>query len=105
MGLSHDYYRNKYLLGEFTVRDLLEGFGIGGYFSVGVHWLPICRVLRSKSGRHIALCMDGRRTDPEVVLPMDSKVRLDGRVARVSGTHIRIELERPPFSKETLPIG
>jgi hypothetical protein len=99
---SFDYYRNKHLLGELTLSDLMEYCEIEGEFSIGKNWLPIVR--RRVSKMYIEFFMDSVERDPDLVLPLDSRVLLEGNIVRIGvdwvfepqGREVWLRLDRVP---------
>lgn len=101
MRRSRDYYRNKYLLGELTIGDLMLLVPIEGEFSIGNNWLPLSGVKKSRRRRMIGLSMWSYGTDMDVEFSIDSKVKLNGREVRIIGDFnddriksVRIRLEQ-----------
>lgn len=104
---SFDYYRNKNILGELTLEDLRETVSIEGDFTIGEHWLPIVRsrVSLSPKGDILGLFMDSLETrDPELVIPLDTKVSVAdnmvsmriGWIGHPNGRLVRIRLYSAP---------
>lgn len=100
-----DYYRNKHLLGELTVGDLLKIARIEGEFSIGVNWLPITRVRKSGPSRRLKVYMSGVGDDPDLDLSFDQRVRVDGNVVTIHMPHwshlprchyVRLKLDSGP---------
>ena len=92
---TFDYYRNKHLLGELTLSDLMEVCKIEGEFSIGKNWLPIVRARVSK--KYIEFFMDSVERDPDLVLPLDATLFLEGNVVRFNTKQtIRLRLDRVP---------
>jgi hypothetical protein len=92
---TFDYYRNKHLLGELTLSDLMEYCEIEGEFSIGKNWLPIVR--RRVSKKYIEFFMDSVERDPDLVLPLDATLFLEGNVVRFNTKQtIRLRLDRVP---------
>lgn len=97
-----EYYRNKHLLGELTIGDLLEITKIEGEFSLGDNWLPITRVMRYKKKPVVGLSMDSYENDPDLEIDLDAKIKIEGRVVtvlfkpsdpRISRVRIRLDRE------------
>jgi hypothetical protein len=98
------HYQNKHLLGELTLGDLMETCEIEGDFSIGDNWLPIVRCLVSKKHKTLCVFMDSVDKDPDLEIPFESKVLVDGNVVRIrvswggypEGREIRLRLDRVP---------
>lgn len=99
-----DYYRTKYFLGELTLGELLKFARIEGEFSVGKNWLPVVRKRVSRKRGFLELFMDSIDDDPDVSIPLDTRVKIEGVVVHMKvfprgypgGQHIRIRLDSPP---------
>lgn len=101
--MNADYYRNKHVLGELTLGDLLDIVDFHGEFSIGKSWLPISRAAKSKSGKWLGLFMDSSSSSPETMLPIESKVTIQEGIVRVLKAHgdrsipeVRIRLDSFP---------
>lgn len=101
MRQSADYYRNKHFLGQLTLRDLMEITRVEGEFTIGNNWLPITRFCVSRAGDRAAIFMDSISEGPDVVIPIDHPVKVEGLVVRLvgmihrpSGREIRMKLDR-----------
>lgn len=107
--------RNKMFLGCLTLEDLRSLVRISGSYSVGSMWLPISRT-RSKNGR-LGIYMENIGRNPDVVVSLDSVVKVDGRMVRIDiGTNeiaggymmrqdrveLRIELHEAPFAEASV---
>ena len=98
------HHRNKYFLGELTIGDLIEFVSIEGEFSLGKNWLPIVRSRTSRKRGVLELFMESFDNDPEVSIPLDTRVKIEGVVVHMKvfpivypgGQHIRIRLDSPP---------
>ena len=95
-----DYYRNKHFLGQLTLRDLMEVTRLVGEFSIGVNWLPVTRFCVSRAGDRAAIFMDSISDAPDLVIPIDHPVKVDGLVVRLvgfvhrpSGREVRLKLD------------
>jgi hypothetical protein len=101
---TFDHYRNKHLLGELTVSDLMEFCKIEGEFTIGKNWLPIVRARVSKRHRALEISMDSVENDPDLELPLDSRVFLEGDIVRIrvswvgypENHEVRLRLDRVP---------
>jgi len=100
-----DYYRNKHLLGELTVEDLLEISRIEGEFSIGANWLPIAKVRKSAATRRLEIYMGSWGDDSDLDLSFDQRVRVDGNVVTIHMPHwshlprchyVRLKLDNEP---------
>ena len=110
---KREIVRNKMMLGALTMGDLYEFFNIEGEFSIGQNWLPIYSVKRKN--RFVEVRMDGIG-DPDIKIPVDSVVKVQGDIVRVhldssniesgyligSVVEVRIRLDEVPFP-ETIP--
>jgi hypothetical protein len=110
---KREIVRNKMMLGALTMGDLYEFFKIEGEFSIGKNWLPIYSVKRKN--RFVEVRMDDIG-DPDMKIPVDSVVKVQGDVVRVhldssniesgyligSVVEIRIRLDEVPFPETTL---
>lgn len=99
-----DYHRNKHVLGELTIGDLMDMGVVMEEFSLGVNWLPISRILSHKNGSSIGLVMDSLDDEPDVEISLDAKVKVEGMVVRVLFkpsdpriSQVRIRLEKEVF--------
>lgn len=96
------HYRNKYILGDFNLGDLLKVAALEGDFTIGSNWLPIVVHRISRRRKTLLLFMDSLCSDAEVEIPLSARVRVEGRVAhmRVDGhgypthTNVRIRFDR-----------
>lgn len=112
-GVKPDYYRNKNLLGELTLGDLLDMGDIQGDFTIGENWLPITRVRRLGKGPWVGIFMYAWHREPDVTLPRDSRVRIRGNEVEILGSptdprmrRVRIKLEVvPPILEGSGPAG
>lgn len=101
-GVNH--YENKHLLGELTLSDLMEFCEIEGEFTIGRNWLPIVRARISKRRDALEIFMDNLESDPEIEIPLDAKVFVDGNVVRIrvswvgypENHEVRLRLDRVP---------
>jgi len=95
-----DYYRNKHVLGQLTLRDLVDITKVEGEFTIGDNWLPITRFRISKAGDRAAIFMDSVDNFPDVTIPIDQPIRVSGDIVRLvgmvhrpSGKEIRMRLD------------
>lgn len=101
--------RNKMFLGGLTLEDLHSLVKIRGAFSLGREWLPISRAIVRNGRLNIHMEPFG---DPDVTVPMDSIVKVEGKLVRLDvdtsliscgylmgrrSTEIKIELYEEPF--------
>lgn len=102
---SFDYYRNKNILGELTLDELLKSVSIEGEFTIGENWLPIVRARLSKRKGRLGLFMDSLESkDPELEIPLDTKVSVAGNLVSMrigwggypNGRLVRIRLDSAP---------
>lgn len=84
-GLS--YYRNKHLLGDLTVADLMNIVPIEGDFSLGTNWYPIGKARRSKVRGRLEIYMDSSDDSPDLDLLFDQRVWVEGDVVRIQMPH------------------
>lgn len=82
---SADYYRNKHVLNDLTLRDLLEITEVQGEFTIGDNWLPITRFRVSRAGDRVWIFMDSVMSDPDVTILLDTPIRVDGNIVRIMG--------------------
>lgn len=102
--MNADYYRNKYLLGELTLGEMLRFVRLEGEFSLGVNWLPIVRSRVSKRRGYLDLFTDSLEKEPDFSIPLDAKVKIEGNVVLVkiywagypNGRDVKIRLDSPP---------
>lgn len=97
--MKADYYRNKQLLGELTFGDIADNARLEGDFSFGKSWLPMTLVKFSRSRSRVSIFMSSmEEDDPDVSIPMDAKVRVEGGVihVKVGWDHVKIRLDRLP---------
>lgn len=102
---SFDYYRNKNVLGELTLRDLIEAVPIEGDFTIGQNWLPIVRTRVSRKRDTLNFFMDSLSSgDSEIEISLDTKVVVADNmvsmripwVGRPDGRLFRIRLDSVP---------
>lgn len=102
---SFDYYRNKNVLGELTLRDLRSSVPIEGEFSMGEHWLPIVRTRLSKKRMTLGFFVDSLEIrDADVEVPLDTKVSVADNLVSLrilwagcpNGRLVRIRLDSAP---------
>lgn len=94
----NDLHRNKHFLGELTFGDLMELVPIEGDFSIGENWLPITRAKVSKKGARFGLFMDSIHDEPDVIIPLDAKVKVQGNIVHVDieWRPLRLRLDTAP---------
>jgi hypothetical protein len=101
---SFDHYRNKHLLGELTLEDLMEVCKIEGEFTIGRNWLPIVRSRVSKRHNALEIFMNSLESDPELEIDLDSRVFVEGDIVRIrvswvgypENHEVRLRLDRVP---------
>jgi len=99
-----NHYRNKHLLGELTLEDLMEICEIKGDFTIGKNWLPIVRRRVSNKHKVLGLFMDSYESEPDLEIPLDSKLFVEGNIVRIRvswvgypvGHEVRLRLDRAP---------
>lgn len=93
-----DEHRNKHFLGELTFGYLMEIVPIEGDFSLGENWLPITRIRVSKKGDKAGIFMDSIHDEPDVSIPLDTRVKVVGEIVHVAieWKPLRIRLEKDP---------
>lgn len=101
---SFDHYRNKAFLGELTLGDLLEIWPVEGEYSLGVHWISMVQTKVSKKKRLFNIYSTSLAEDPEMSIPLDTKVRIVKNIVSMrldwngyaAGREFRIRLDSAP---------
>lgn len=78
---KRDMLYNKMMLGGLTIAELRELVRIEGVFSFGSNWLPIGRVRKNKDMLEIRIGQS--TTEPDVQIPLDSVVKVQGNMVFV----------------------
>lgn len=81
--------------------DLREIVPIEGQFRIGKSWLPIVRTRISKKSGRLGIFMESSDICPDLIIPLDTRVRVDGREVRMTlesgdAGDVTIMLDRGP---------